>query len=160
MTPDSLFVALYDEIQDSVRLEVVWEEGRFLEDHQGTDIPLSEGGLTNWVIKNRQALLVNDLLDDDAPVAPRHITRPARSWLGVPLMVRGQIIGAISVQSFQPGRFLPSHQRFMESLASQAAIAIENATLFDQIQDLLSHTQAQAQQVQQIIETGPEGVQL
>ncbi len=160
VTPDSLFVALYDEIQDSVRLEVVWEEGRFLEDHQGTEIPLSEGGLTNWVIKNRQALLVNDLLDDDAPVAPRHITRPARSWLGVPLMVRGQIIGAISVQSFQPGRFLPSHQRFMESLASQAAIAIENATLFDQIQDLLSHTQAQAQQVQQIIETVPEGVLL
>ncbi len=160
VTPDSLFLALYDEVQDLVRLEVVWEEGRFLDEHQGTEIPLSEGGLTNWVIKNRQSLLVDDLLANDAPVAPRHMTQPARSWLGVPLMVRGQIIGAISVQSFEPGRFLPSHQRFMESLASQAAIAIENATLFDQIQSLLNHTQAQAQQVQQIIETVPDGVLL
>ncbi len=160
VAPDSLFLALYDEVQDVVRLEVVWEEGRFLEEHQGTEIPLSQGGLTHWVIKNRQSLLVDDLNADEAPVPPRHMTRPARSWLGAPLMVRGQIIGAISVQSFEPGRFLPSHQRFMESLASQAAIAIENATLFDQIQNLLSHTQAQAQQVQQIIETVPDGVLL
>ncbi len=160
MDPDTIIFVMYDEVRDMMRVAVLWEEGHYLDKMLGVEIPLEEGGLTKWVIGNRSPLLIADLDNNDSPATPRHITRASRSWLGVPLMVRGQIIGAVSVQSFEPGRFNLGHQHFMESLASQAAIAIENATLFDEIQGLLSHAQAQTQQVQQIIETVPGGVLL
>src|SRR4029079_3682185 len=52
---------------------------------------------------------------------------------GVPLIARDRIIGAVSVQSFEPNAFAAADARFLESVASQGAIAIENARLYAEV---------------------------
>ena len=50
-----------------------------------------------------------------------------RSYLGVPLQAKGEVIGTIGNRSRQPGSFDQDHLRVLESTAVQAAVAIQNA---------------------------------
>lgn len=56
------------------------------------------------------------------------------TYFGVPLITKGKVIGVLDI--FNRSSFLPDSEwlEFMEALASQAAIAIDNATLFDDLQ--------------------------
>ena len=60
-----------------------------------------------------------------APTA-KHV----RNWLAVPLVAGGKTIGMYSLDKAKPGFFTSEHQRLAENLAAQAAIAIQNATLY------------------------------
>ena len=133
LNPDTFAVAYYyadsEELEMSLAVEQGWPDkavtllGR---------VPVSLG-LMGWVVRNRQSLLVGDMLEEAIPVPPRHGIQAARSWLGVPLIARDRIIGAAAVQSFQPYAFDVADRRFLESVASQVAIAIENARLYAEV---------------------------
>lgn len=125
---DTFFVGLFDETRDELRIEYVVEEGWFLRPLQ---VPLAQAGLSGWVLKNQKSLLASDLQNDSAlPAQPVHITRPARSWLGVPLMLKERIVGLISAQSFQPNAFTSEDERFLIAVAQHVALALDNARLF------------------------------
>lgn len=125
---DTFFVGVYDEARDELRIEYVVEEGWFLRPLQ---VPLSEAGLSAWVLKNQKSLLAPDLQNGSAlPTQPIHITRPARSWLGVPLLLKERIVGLISAQSFQPNAFTTEDERFLIAVAQHVALALDNARLF------------------------------
>ncbi|HQT78899.1 MAG: hypothetical protein B7Z80_20115 [Rhodospirillales bacterium 20-64-7] len=66
---------------------------------------------------------------------PGHL--PVRSYLAVPVVSRsGEVIGALLFGHSVPGRFELKHEALMTGLAAQAAIAIDNARLFQTIQRL------------------------
>jgi len=54
-----------------------------------------------------------------------------RSEMAIPLVSRGKILGALDVQSNQPGAFTENDERVLTVLADQLAVAIENAALFE-----------------------------
>ncbi|MEW6286796.1 MAG: GAF domain-containing protein [Chloroflexota bacterium] len=56
------------------------------------------------------------------------------SWLGVPLKVRGRVIGLIALDGKQRGQFDEHHARLAVTFADQVAIALENAQLFSSLQ--------------------------
>jgi len=58
---------------------------------------------------------------------------PVRSWLGVPILVRVKVMGIVLLGKTQPGYFTQEHARSTEALVSQAAVAIQNAWLFEQV---------------------------
>ena len=127
---DTFFVGLYDDTHDELRVEYVVEEGWFLRPIQVT---LDQAGLSGWVIRNQKSLLLDDLQNDEnLPATPAHITRPARSWLGVPLMLKERIIGLICAQSFQPNAFTHEDERFLIAVAQHVALALDNARLFSE----------------------------
>ncbi len=131
---DSFIVALYEKENETVYIALAIEAGEPIEAFHELRVPLDKGGISSFVIKTRQSLLVNDIESDPLPTNPirdPNEDRPALAWLGVPLIVRDQVLGVISVQSFQAGAFDEGHQRFLESLASQVAITLENARLFE-----------------------------
>ena len=138
MAPDTLVVVLHDAEAEGYRVALAVEEGETVPGAVGMRVALKEGGLTGWVIRERESLLVGDLEVDPLPVEPRHGARPARAWLGVPLIVRDRLLGAISVQSFQPQAFEDADRRFLESVAAQVATAIENARLYEAVQGELA----------------------
>jgi len=70
---------------------------------------------------------VGDLLDS----AFGHI----RSWMGVPLMVKDQVIGELALDHRQPDHFTPRHAELAMAFANQAAVAIENARLYAQAEE-------------------------
>jgi diguanylate cyclase (GGDEF)-like protein len=55
-----------------------------------------------------------------------------RSLISAPVMIRGQVAGVINILSANPGVFTPSHAERLMVFAGQAAVAIENAQLFEQ----------------------------
>nr|WP_245639165.1 response regulator [Rubellimicrobium mesophilum] len=60
---------------------------------------------------------------------------PVRSYLGVPVVSRsGEVLGGLVFGHPEPGRFTERHERLMVGLAGQAAIALDNARLFQAVQ--------------------------
>lgn len=59
-----------------------------------------------------------------------------KSWLGVPLLSHGQLLGYLSIYAAEAGLYDSSHTRLAEIFANEASIAIENARLFQQVQQL------------------------
>lgn len=57
---------------------------------------------------------------------------PIRSWLGVPLLFGDQIIGMLALDKQDAGFYTPEHARLASAFASQAAVAIENARLYEE----------------------------
>ncbi|HEX6540181.1 MAG TPA: PAS domain S-box protein [Ktedonobacterales bacterium] len=58
-----------------------------------------------------------------------------RSWMSIPLIVKDDVIGLISLQSNQPGYYTDRSARIATAIAALAAIALENARLYEQAQD-------------------------
>jgi PAS domain S-box-containing protein len=54
-----------------------------------------------------------------------------RAWIGVPLFASGQVLGILSVGSATVGKFTTEHFRLAKSLAIPAAVAIQNARLYE-----------------------------
>ena len=134
INPDTFILIFYNENQQEIQLAMAMETGKPIQAFQNLRVPLEDGGLSGYVIRTRKTLLIHDLELDDLPVDP--ILDPnedpiTHAWLGVPLIVRDKILGVVTVQSFRAGAFDANHQRFLESLASQVAIAFENAHLFE-----------------------------
>ncbi|HEX7555869.1 MAG TPA: ATP-binding protein, partial [Leptolinea sp.] len=58
----------------------------------------------------------------------------SRSWLGVPLVASGDVLGLFSLNKATPGFFTVEFRELAESLAVQAAVAIQNARLHEELQ--------------------------
>ncbi|MBN1889941.1 MAG: response regulator [Thermoflexales bacterium] len=58
----------------------------------------------------------------------------ARSWMGVPLIVRDRLIGMLTIDTLKPDYFTPDYIGLVAAFADQVAIALENARLYQDIQ--------------------------
>jgi signal transduction histidine kinase len=58
------------------------------------------------------------------------------SWIGVPLMAKDRAIGLLILAQRQPRYYTRRHADLVRTLANQAAVALENARLFEQAQQL------------------------
>jgi signal transduction histidine kinase len=93
--------------------------------------------------------LTRRLLAGDAPIVLQDVTvepnyisdanEPMRAWIGVPLLFRREVIGALALDKKEPSFYDEDDGRTVLAFANQAAIAIENARLYDRSreQDIL-----------------------
>lgn len=87
------------------------------------------------VVKNGMAYIANDLRKEKNYKYPHHAVRIGlRSLVTVPLIQKGRIIGVLSIYNTKVGKYTPEDAKLLGMFASQAAIAIENAKLFEQAQ--------------------------
>jgi GAF domain-containing protein len=121
-------IALYD--PQTARIEIPYAyEGN--EPVSFPPFPLGNG-LTSIVIRNRQPLLLNQDVAARSAELGAHVVigAEARSWLGVPLMLSGEAIGALVVQDIQQEkRFSDEDQRLLSTMAAQVAVVIRNVNL-------------------------------
>ncbi|GAB4489543.1 MAG: hypothetical protein Fur0016_06840 [Anaerolineales bacterium] len=136
METSSFFVALYDEDTAQISFPLLIIDGK------QTEYPARTlgNGLTDYVLRNRKTLLLNgDLHPQMRELGIELLTvgnsRPAVSWLGVPLNIGEKTLGAIVVQSITtPYLFAERERDLLTAIASQSAIALQNARLFDETQ--------------------------
>lgn len=128
----SFAIALYDNASDTIRVPYLHEEGVLMEIPA---IPMGEG-LTSIVLRTRKPLLLVENVEEQMnalgaiPAGP-----PARSWLGVPMLYAGEVIGAIIVQdTHQEHRFNEEDQNLLSTLAAQIAVVVRNARLLESTQ--------------------------
>lgn len=85
------------------------------------------------IIDNLQCITVEDIRqypDWESPFGKS----PGISWMGVPLIAGGQLLGIYSVYKNTAGFFTQEYQTLAQSIATQAAIAIQNAKLHKELQ--------------------------
>ncbi|MFZ0548772.1 MAG: GAF domain-containing protein, partial [Candidatus Promineifilaceae bacterium] len=77
---------------------------------------------------------VNVIPDTDADPGWIHVSgmESVRSWIGAALMVKGQLIGILNVDSLKPNTYSARNGRTVLTFANQAAVAIENARLYEE----------------------------
>jgi len=86
--------------------------------------------MTSQIIRTREAALLNNDEEIEGSVI---VGTRARSFLGVPILVGDEAIGAISVQSTnEEGRFTEDDARLLSTVAANIGVAVENARLFDE----------------------------
>ena len=114
------------------------------------EMALSPGeGIAGWVAQHGESVLL-----DDANADPRHsrlgdrkLQYPIRSMMAVPLRARDKIIGVLELVNNRHGRYSPNDQVLAETLASSAAIAIENARLFSNLRERTEELQVRNEEL-------------
>jgi GAF domain-containing protein/DNA-binding response OmpR family regulator len=135
-----VYIALHDETSDVIEFVYYNENGQ--RDPQRT-LQFGEG-LTSRILIERQPLLLNRA-EAFEEVGIEMVGTPAKSYLGVPILVEGRAIGVISVQSTQQtGRFGESDTRLVSTIAANVGAAIQNARLYRETQRRASEMAALA----------------
>ena len=87
-------------------------------------------GLVGWVAIHKEPVLVPDVSKD-----PRYLNLvpDARSELVIPMLIKDRCIGVFDLESPELNAFTKEHKELLTLLASQAAVAIENARLYEEV---------------------------
>ncbi len=100
-------------------------------------IRLKKGeGIAGWVADNRKPAVVNDVANDPrwTQKADKKTKFQTRAILAVPMLMKDKLIGVMEAINHADGSpFTDQDVQMLETFAAQAAIAIENARLFESI---------------------------
>ncbi|NMC52734.1 MAG: diguanylate cyclase [Chloroflexi bacterium] len=109
--------------------------GRYLPNNNaiiGQTLPI-EDKLFQEISNTNSALILEDAQQDNRFLKFGN-TDYIRGWMGLPMFLRGQIIGYLSIDNRTPGAYSLESANLVQAFANEAAIAIENARLFQQVQ--------------------------
>ena len=93
------------------------------------------------VLEQRHPVIIPDTTADARWLRLPH-SAYIRCWLGVPLVVQERVIGLLSLDKEEPGFYTEHHAALAVAFAHQAAIAIENARLFEETHRRAAHLEA------------------
>jgi GAF domain-containing protein/HAMP domain-containing protein len=132
MDATHFFITIYDSITGMLSFPLVFSDQKRIE------LPARPlgSGQTDYVIRTREPLLLSE--DVQAQMEAKGIKplpfrggQQIQSWLGVPFLYGGEVIGAVVVQSVTtPGLYKEFERDLLTAIASQAVIAMENARSF------------------------------
>ncbi|MCJ7498200.1 MAG: GAF domain-containing protein, partial [candidate division Zixibacteria bacterium] len=112
--------------KDKIIIKSVYEDDRGKNSLHNLNLDSKEKSIIGWVAKNNQPLLVRDVNSD-----PRYYyfegLKDTRSELAVPIELQGKILGVLDVQSNKIDFFEDEDLQLLQSIANQAAVALENA---------------------------------
>ena len=111
-------------------------------------------GLSAVVEASGEPLAIRDPAEDPRTMPEyRQAFRPYRSWLGVPVKVGDQVVGVLNMGTQREEGFSASDLAIATAFASQAAVAMENSRLYQEVQGAyedLTQTQDQLVQAQKM----------
>ncbi len=107
-------------------------------------LAVGETSMIGWCVKYGKARIALDV-GEDAVRFNNPLLPDTRSEMALPLITRGEVIGALTVQSDEPQAFSEEDITVLQTMADQLAGAIGNAHLYEESQQALS----EAQQLQQ-----------
>lgn len=154
MDTTNFYVALYDEARRWIEFAIEIEAGQRCPP-RGRAVA---DGLTEYILTTRQVLFVPSEFDRDkiygaASIRPRG--RPARSWLGVPLIAGDRPLGVMAVQSYERNyAYDERDKRVLVTIAAQAAVAVQNARLYEAEQVRIQELEARQRQLAEILHLG------
>jgi K+-sensing histidine kinase KdpD len=98
------------------------------EQRLGLTIAEEDSALFKEMIQTGRGLSIGDVRQD--PRFPS-LEAPRLSWLGLPLVSKSEVIGVLALEKWQAYFFTNDHVQVGTTFASQAAVAVENAKLFE-----------------------------
>ncbi len=127
---NNFFIALYNREKDTLNFPFFADE----RDHfKETD---AKNTLTGWVIKNNKAVLLdeNDILKIEKTGAISLVGSPCKIWMGVPLKMDDEVIGAICLQDYKKiDAFNNDDLQVFEFIANQIVLTLQRRRMLDNL---------------------------
>jgi signal transduction histidine kinase len=99
--------------------------------HEAIGHPPRGRGILGVLIRDAQPLRLSDLSEDPRSVGFPANHPPMKSFLGVPILLRGVAFGNLYLTEKEGGPFTDEDEEMVKLLAAQAAVAVENARLYE-----------------------------
>jgi PAS domain S-box-containing protein len=136
MPAEAFVISLLDTVNNEV-------QAVYLYDKSGRWEPLSTApgvGLSGKVIESGEPVIIRDLAQEPLPESIHfgEEDEEVRSILAVPMYLGQKVIGMLSAQSYQPHVYTAEDQSLLEMLSAHAAVAIENARLYNETRQRLT----------------------
>jgi len=132
---DTFYLALYDDERDELRFPLFYDDGKIL---PFAARRIGENpGMSGLILRTRKPLCIPDASIPEVQEAYKVVRaggKPAKAYIGVPLLYGDRVLGVLSVQSQQANVYTSRHVQLVETIAAQSAIAIENARLYGELQ--------------------------
>jgi len=122
---DFFFIALASPDRREIRISFLAEQGWKVSQRT---LPWGEGLTGRCILLGESIVWSGEELAGDVPGGDGF---EPRSIVVAPMKVSGEVIGAISIQSYRAGAYGRSAVRFLETVAAKAATAIHNADLYE-----------------------------
>jgi PAS domain S-box-containing protein len=135
-------------VEDGFELMVAREAPRIVPKRIGMIFKASENKFLEGVLFEKRAILVPDVTrEDDWRDAPPldHL----HSWLGIPLVAAGRVLGILSLGASASQTLTPEHLRLAKSLAVPAAVAIQNARVHERAEIYAAELEARLQELRE-----------
>ncbi len=140
---DATDIGLIDRENEVVNWVYGFEDGQ----HFNLESSVLGSGLTAVVIESRQPVVTNsqrEAVERGAIFSTlgkdSDSEELTESYLGVPLIVGDEVIGLAAIQSYQQNAYDESAVRLFTTITGSMNMALENARLFEQTQELLAET--------------------
>jgi PAS domain S-box-containing protein len=146
----NFYIALHDKEKNELTLPFHCDEK-----DKFKSFPVGKS-LTGYVIKTQKSLLANrddiDRMTKDGLV--ESIGAKSQVWLGVPLIVKNEVIGVLAVQDYESKKaYNQSHQEILEFVSAQIALSIERKRTEEDLKREKTY-------LQKLFESAPEGIVL
>ncbi len=142
----AVVISFYDPKSESASFPYMyWKGERIYPEKQ----PLS--GFSGYVIRNRETLFISENVDQVAQKYGSTLLAGdsfPKSLIAMPILTGDQVFGSISIQNLeQEHAFQENDVRLLSTLTASMGIAIQNAKLFDETQNLLEETSQRADEL-------------
>jgi PAS domain S-box-containing protein len=144
MDTTNFYIAFYDEETGQVSFPFVIEHG----ERKDWSPRQGEWGLTEYVLVHKRPLLLPDRVWERMEELGVDVSgMEGCSWLGVPMLAGDQALGVICVQHYEKEyAFDQDHLSVLSTIAAQSTVAVRNAQLFQQVQDLASEMEQRVEE--------------
>ncbi len=144
----SIYILIYDYKANLQYYPYNFERGEHLAQEA---LPIEGKGFSGYVTRTRQPSMINQNMEQRAIELGSVILgggKMPKSAIFVPLIVRDQVSGVVSVQNVdRENAFADSDLRLLTTLSNSMSVALENARLFDETQRLLKETEQRAHEL-------------
>ncbi|HKL18683.1 MAG TPA: two-component regulator propeller domain-containing protein [Halalkalibaculum sp.] len=144
-------VGIYDEQKNHLDFPATKEDGEMLPPYINH---LDDNNwLSVWCFKNSKEIVIGDFNSEHAQYVKEYeaplVGKVPHSVIYLPLVQQDRTIGVITTQSFKKDAYSPYHVNLLRNLATYAAIALDNAAAYRQLNATLRELQAMQQQLVQ-----------
>jgi len=116
-------------LRDKDRLSVASARGFTDADQRlGLSVAVSDSVLFKEMAQTGQPILVRDVREDSRFLP---VESPRLSWLGIPLISKGELVGAIAIEKWQSHYYTREQMQVALTFASQSAVSLDNARLYE-----------------------------
>jgi transcriptional regulator with GAF, ATPase, and Fis domain/co-chaperonin GroES (HSP10) len=162
MDAEGFGIGIYDESSYTIAFPGYIESGEKLD---GASYDLNDMDRMACVcFINDQDIVINDLKEEYANYISKYVApqvgRSVTSLIYLPIKTKGKPIGVITVQSFEANSYTDYHKSMLQSIGVYTAIALDNATLYENMEDMVRERTEEVVKQKEEIETSYQNTRL
>lgn len=137
MAAEGFGIAVYSKDKDEIDYRLFIEDKKRMPRECRKLDP--EKGFASWCIVNKKEVIINDNEKEYSKFLPRRskpLGRACESIIYIPLEIKNEIIGVLTVQSFSKNAYSDYHLDILKALGSYLAVALENSMMYEEVSQL------------------------